>query len=230
MNRLDRLFGILLLLQSKKYVTAEKIAEKYKISVRTVYRDIKTLIEQGVPITYEAPDGYCIVQGFFLPPVSFTSEEANALLLVESLANVFSDNSIRKNYSTALDKVKNVLRHQQKEKIEVLNENIRMQVPECFNIGDYEYLSIIQNAVAAKSVIQIEYKNNKEEVSKRRVEPIGLIFYALSWHLIAYCQMRRDYRDFKISRIIRMVDMHDPFTIDEHLPLGEYMKQLPVGY
>ena len=80
MNRIDRLFGILTFLQSKKYVPAEKIADRFGISIRTVYRDIKALCEQGIPVSFEANRGYFIVQGYFIPPVSFTSEEANALL------------------------------------------------------------------------------------------------------------------------------------------------------
>ena len=127
MNRIDRLFGILTLLQSKKYATAEKIAEKFNISVRTVYRDIKALAEQGIPVSFEQPKGYFIVQGYFLPPVAFTSEEANALLLMESLVYGFADKSIQMHYSNALNKIKSVLRNSQKEKLEILNNNIKLQ-------------------------------------------------------------------------------------------------------
>ena len=80
MNRMDRLLGIVTLLQSKKYVPAEKIADKYNISVRTVYRDVKALVELGIPVSFEPNRGYFVVQGYFLPPVAFSSEEANALL------------------------------------------------------------------------------------------------------------------------------------------------------
>ena len=117
MNRIDRLFGILTLLQSKKYVTAEKIAEKFNISIRTVYRDVKALCEQGIPVSFEQPKGYYIVQGYFLPPVSFTSDEANAMLLIESIVYGFSDKSIKKNYSSALNKIKSVFRKCPKRKI-----------------------------------------------------------------------------------------------------------------
>src|ERR1700755_1431753 len=111
MNRIDRLFGILTLLQSKKYVPAEKIADKFNISVRTVYRDVKALCEQGMPVSFEPNRGYFIVQGYFLPPVTFSSEEANALLLMETVVMGFADKSIQKHYSNALNKVKSVLRN-----------------------------------------------------------------------------------------------------------------------
>lgn len=229
MNRIDRLFGILTLLQSKKYVPAEHIADRFQISIRTVYRDIKALGEQGVPLCFEPHRGYHILQGYFLPPVCFSSEEANALLLMERLVSGFADQSIQKHYTAALHKVKSVLRHSQKEKLEQLNENIRLQLPACF-IHNFEYLSLLQNAIAAKTIVEIEYKNKNDITSKRRVEPIGLVFYAFSWHLIAWCHQRQDYRDFKVIRILGVTATSIPFQKSDHIELNEYMKQLPVDY
>ncbi|HEV3252269.1 MAG TPA: HTH domain-containing protein, partial [Puia sp.] len=125
MNRIDRLFGILILLQTKKYVPAEKIADKFKLSIRTIYRDIKALGESGIPISFEPNKGYFIVLGYFLPPVSFSSEEANAFLLMETMAAGFADRSIQTHYSSGLNKVKAVLRSTQKDKLEILNTNTR---------------------------------------------------------------------------------------------------------
>jgi predicted DNA-binding transcriptional regulator YafY len=229
MNRIDRLFGILTMLQSKKYVPAEKIAEKFRISVRTVYRDVKALCEQGIPVSFEQHKGYFVVQGYFLSPVSFSSDEANALLLMEAMAHSFADKSIQTHYSTALNKVKTVLRTSQKEKLEILNNNIKWQVPARI-IQDFEYLSVLQQAISSANVIELQYKNNKEETSRRKAEPIGLIFYAFSWHLIAWCHARQDYRDFKVSRILEVTVTGLPFTRQDHMDLNDYMKQLPVNY
>lgn len=229
MNRIDRLFGILTLLQSRKYITAEKIAERFDMSIRTVYRDIKALCEQGIPVSFEQNKGYFLVQGYFLPPVSFNMEEANALLLVESLVNGFADNSIRLHYSSALTKVKAVLKTNQKEKLESMNQHIKLQVPEQLTFN-YKYLSLIQNAISERQIIELDYKNAKEEVSKRQVEPIGLIFYAFSWHLIAWCHLRNQYRDFNLTRIICLKNLETQFLKTEHMPLSEYMSQLPVNY
>lgn len=230
MNRIDRLFGILTLLQSKKYMPAEKIAEKFQMSIRTVYRDIKALIELGIPISFEPQKGYFIVQGYFLPPISFSTEEANAFLLMEAIVAGFSDKSIQKHYSNGLNKIKAVLRSSEKEKIEKLSGNIKLQIPDRINYN-FEYLSILQNAISSKTIIEIEYKNSKEIVSRRNLEPIGLVFYALSWHLIAWCHLRNEYRDFKVARILRLKDTVLPFTKKTHIELNNYMKQqLPVNY
>ena len=229
MNRIDRLLGILTLLQSKKFVPAEKIADKFDISIRTVYRDIKALAELGIPVSFEAPRGYFVVQGYFLPPVSFSSEEANALLLSESLVYGFADKSIQKHYSAALNKVKAVLRSAQKEKLDVLDDSIKMQMHPNLTLN-VEYLSLLQTSIAGKTILEIEYKDNKEQVTKRQLEPIGLIFYAFNWHLIGWCHTRKDYRDFKVSRIIHLRDTGSAFKKTKHVSVNEYMKSLPVDY
>lgn len=229
MNRIDRLFGILVIIQSKKYVSAEYLCDKFGIGTRTVYRDIKALNEQGVPISFEPQKGYFIVQGYFLPPVAFNTDEANALLLMERMVHAFADKSIKKHYTTALDKIKNVLRSKQKEELETLSDNMHVQVP-AFVSKDYDYLSHIQNAITQKYVLSIAYRNKKEEDSSRKLEPIGLIFYAFDWHVIGWCHYRKEYRDFKVSRIVSLNNTMLPFTKTDHMPIAEYMKQLPVDY
>jgi len=229
MNRIDRLFGILTLLQSKKYVAAEKIADRFNISIRTVYRDIKALNEQGIPVSFEQYKGYFIVQGFFLPPVSFSSEEAAALLLMETMISGFADKSIESNYSTALNKIKAVLRTPQKEKLEILTSTMRFQLPARLK-NNFEYLSPIQEAISSRTILKMEYQNTKEEVSRREVESIGLIFYAFGWHLIGWCHLRCEYRDFKVGRIRQLKNTERPFIKKDHIKLNDYMQLLPVNY
>jgi predicted DNA-binding transcriptional regulator YafY len=229
MNRIDRLFGILTLLQSRKYISAEKIAEKFKISVRTVFRDLKALSESGIPLSFEPAKGYFIVQGYFLPPISLTNDEANSLLLMESMVYGFTDKSIQKHYTNALNKIKSILPTSQKEKVEFLTNNIKYQVPARLK-QDYEHLSILQKTIASKNIISFSYKNNKEEISRRKAEPIGLVFYAFGWHLIAWCHTRQEYRDFNVSRMFEIEDTHQLFLKSDHIEVSEYMPKLPVNY
>lgn len=229
MNRIDRLMGMLTMLQSKKFVTAERLSEKFSISIRTVYRDVKALTEIGVPVSFENGRGYFVVQGYFLPPVSFSNEEANALILMESIATRFADQSIQQHYESALNKVKSVLRGSQKEKVEQLSSQIKM-IGCNYTNNDFAYLSPIQNAIASQVVLDIEYQNNRNEVSSRSIEPVGLIFYAFNWHMIAWCWWRNEYRDFRVSRLLKLQYTNTPFRKTDHLDLNEYMKVLPVNY
>lgn len=229
MNRIDRLFAILITLQSKKYVTADAIAEQFGMSVRTVYRDIKALTETGVPISFENQRGYFIVQGYFLPPVSFTTEEANALLLMEAITTRFADKSIQQHYTTALNKVKAVLRGTQKEKLEQLGSQITSYAP-CGQTNDFAWLADLQKAVSAKLIVKMHYQNMAGEISEREIEPIGLIFYSLNWHIIAWCRLRNEYRDFRASRILRLHVTTTPFQKQDHMNITTYTAKMDEEY
>ncbi|WP_284463897.1 YafY family protein [Chryseobacterium sp.] len=225
MNRIDRLLSVLTTLQSKKFVTADYIAEKYEISIRTVYRDIKALGEIGVPIDYEPQKGYTVLQGFFLPPVLLTSDEANALIMISKLSERYTDKTIQKNVSNAIDKIKSVLRYSEKEKADMLQEKIGIYVsPETDHSRDY--LTIIQNAIVNKRILKISYLNNLKEASEREVEPIGMSFYTNQWHLIAWCWMRNEYRDFKVLQIQELKNTDLPFRKENHFTLEEYINSL----
>lgn len=227
MNRVDRLFGIVTLLQSRKYVSAERISEKFEISVRTVYRDIKAIGEAGIPVSFEPNKGYFIIPGYFTPPISFTLEEANALLLSQSLIGGFGDRSVQSTFDNALTKIKAVLKQVDKEKLALLDQSIKLQLPERLNF-EFEYLSKIQHAISEQTQIKIAYQSLKNELSERTIEPIGLVFYAFSWHLIGYCQLREDYRDFKVERIKELRSTSIPFKTTPHISLSDY--KLPVSY
>ena len=141
---------------------------------------------------------------------------------MESIIYAFTDKSIQLHYSNALYKIKSVLRYSQKEKLEKLTQNIKLQVPPCFR-NDYEYLSLIQQAISEKTILKFDYKNNKEAVSKRHAEPIGLIFYAMGWHLVAWCHIRKDYRDFKIARIVHsLLTPHNSSLLIKSNPITSY--------
>jgi predicted DNA-binding transcriptional regulator YafY len=220
MNRIDRLMAVTTTLQSKKYVSAEYLAEKYSISVRTVYRDLKSLIEIGIPIGFENQEGYFIVQGYFLPPVSFTNEEANALILMDTLAQRFGDKSIKKHYSTALSKIKAVLKGSEKDKVDYLHNQIKSYVPPEYE-NDCFYLSDIQKAISNKNILTIDYINAQKIKSKRDIEPIGLLFYALNWHLIAWCWERNDYRDFRATNILHLQNDYKSFRKKDHINFND---------
>lgn len=226
MNRIDRLVAIMTILQSRRFVTAEFIANKYEISPRTVYRDLKALGEIGVPISFEPTRGYSILHGFFLPPISLTSEEANALVFITSLSEKFADKTTKAHIENALAKIKAILRTSEKDKVDSLQTQIRIYKsptePE-----NPDYLTEIQNSLTNKQILRIEYTNNKEEKSQREIEPIGLTFYSNQWHLVAWCWKRRAYRDFKVNQIRNLEKTGELFKKAKLYDLNDYFKSLP---
>ncbi|HMQ46810.1 MAG TPA: YafY family protein [Saprospiraceae bacterium] len=228
MNRIDRLMAIITTLQSKKYCTVTQLAAYFAVSERTIFRDLKAIGEIGVPIHFEPEKGYAVAGGYFLPPVSLTIEEANALSLAEPLVLRFADKSVLQHYSTALGKIKMVLGRSQREHMEQSMEQAAHFVPDHYAhlMPNTDYLTPLQNAIADKRVVQLEYLNAQNEVSTREVEPIGLTFYSLNWHLVAWCHLRQDYRDFRTSRIQHLRVTLQPFLKKDHISLQEYLEKM----
>jgi predicted DNA-binding transcriptional regulator YafY len=227
MNRIDRLFGMTTLLQARRYTSAEHLAGHFSISVRTVYRDIRALGEQGIPVSFEIGRGYFLVQGYFLPPVSFTPDEANALLLLESLGATLADGSIQPHMAAALQKVRAVLRPADQDRLAQLASRIRLHVPE-YAESHTAHLATIQAAIANGHVLEVDYQDKHGGSTRRRVEPIGLVFYNFTWHFIGWCQLRQAYRDFRVARVQRLTATSLPFTHQPQLTLADYLATLNI--
>lgn len=228
MNRIDRLHAILTHLQSKKRVTAKELADRFKISLRTIYRDVKALEESGVPILGEAGSGYSVMEGYRLPPVMFTQEEASALLVAGKLAEHLTDISLKKQFETAMFKIKAVLRGDDRQHIDSLNEHIAVYQNRSSEEGSQtRFLVTIQKAIVEKKVVELLYQAPyKDENSSRKVEPIGLCYYGANWHMIAWCQLRSDYRDFRLSRIQQLSVTAASFANKTHRSLQQYMDRM----
>ena len=232
MNRIDRLTAILIQLQSKRLITAQEVAERFDISIRTVYRDIRALEEAGVPIGAEAGKGYFIMEGYHLPPVMFTREEASAMLLVSKILEKQSDKSLKENFDNALIKIKAVLKFQEKDHLENLEDHIAvLSMPNMTN-PDFpnNFLSEIQNAIVGKQTIKFDYYSNYNgKLTTRQAEPSGLCHYADHWHLIAYCRMRNDFRDFRIDRISKLERQNEHFSKDRKADFQNFVEKMILG-
>lgn len=228
MNRVDRLHAILVHLQGKKRVTAQELADRFNLSLRTVYRDIKALDESGIPVIGEAGIGYSIMEGYRLPPVMFTQEEASSLLLGSKFIQHFTDEAEKKQFDSAMYKIKAVLRSTDKDYVEELDEKIAIHsgpvpVDEALQL----HLSAMRQAAVDRRVISLEYYSAyKEETTVRDAEPIGLFYYASTWHFIGWCRLRKDYRDFRLDRIRKLVLKEERFDDKPHPSLNEYIQQL----
>ncbi len=229
MNRIDRLSAILILLQTKKIIKAVDISERFDISLRTVYRDMKALYEGGVPIGSEAGIGYYLVEGYHLPPVMFTLEEAGAMIVAEKLVNNFSDNSVKTYYNLAVDKIKSVLPDSHKDFIGNVDKHIHI-LHQHFNVSDdfsNNHITTIQKAISGNNCLQLEYFSRyKQEQTERIIEPLGLCFYGYQWHLIGYCKLRNDYRDFRLDRVKSLYLTEQCITNAKNFSIEHYFKNL----
>ena len=207
MNRIDRLAAILIQLQSRPLIKAQDIADKFSISLRTVYRDVKALEEAGVPVIGEAGTGYRLMEGYKLPPVMFNMDEATALLTASKLVQSKTDAGISKHYIAALDKIRAILRHSEKDHIEEIDNHIAVMAhPAIVYQPQAElYLQSILKAIGSSLVIEINYVSlEKNEATRRKVEPVGIYYLGSHWYLIAFCQLRKDYRNFRTDKITQL--------------------------
>ncbi len=228
MNRIERLSAILIQLQSKKVVTAEAIAERFSISLRTVYRDIKALAASGVPLIGEAGVGYSLVAGYQLPPVQFTVAEATAFLTAEKLVDKLTDTSLSTNYRSAMFKVKAVMRYAEKEYLDLLDDNIAVLENNYVPQDETKAAGLGQliSAIAKKEIIELTYfANHNQRSSVRQIEPIGVFYQYNKWHLIAYCHLRNDYRDFRLDRVEALKNTGKQFQLT-HPTLHKFLKQI----
>ncbi len=220
--RISRLTSIVIQLQSKKIVTATQLAEKYKVSVRTIYRDIRTLEASGIPIYIEEGKGYSLIEGFYLPPVLFTEEEASALITAANLINKNKDESLVKHYTNAVTKIKSVLKKTQKEKVELLSERIVFR-SNIENEKTSNYLIKIQSAITSFNLLEIEYISLKKEQTKRQIEPFAVYSTNENWLLIAVCRLRKDFRVFRLDLIQKLIVLNENF--EKHsITLQEYFE------
>ena len=222
-KRLSRLTAILTQLQTKRIVTSTALAEKFSVSVRTIYRDIKALEQAGVPVLTEDGKGYSLMEGYRVPPVMFTESEANALITVEQLVLKNRDSSLIKEYTEAVNKIRSVLLYSIKEKADLLSQRIAVS-PAMPNTNTSDTLTFIQNALTAFNVLNITYHSEgKEEKTKRNIEPFALYYNQQeSWTLIAYCRLRKDYRMFRLERILNIEPLDVSFT-PHKLTLKEFL-------
>ena len=226
MNRIDRVSAILIHLQSRRVVKASEIAERFKISLRTVYRDIKTLEEAGVPLIGEAGVGYSIVDGYRLPPVMFTREEATAFLTAEKFIEKLTDVSTMEHHKSAMFKIRAILKTAEKDLLEEIDNSIEVfKTQSQLRIDNKDHIQTLLKGIARKNVLTIDYfANYSQEHTKRDVEPIGIFFKDSYWHLIAFCRMRNDYRDFRLDRINRIV-VNTHLFHNKHPTLKDYITQ-----
>ncbi|HOZ84860.1 MAG TPA: YafY family protein [Niabella sp.] len=227
LKRFDRLVSILIQLQSKKIVKAQEIAERFQVSHRTIYRDIKTLENAGVPVFGEAGSGYSLVDGYRLPPVMFSKEEAASFLAADKLMQNFSDKGLGKHFESAVLKIRSVLRGSEKDWLANLETYISVhhRIAQS-NTAVPNAMELLMESLATQRQIVLQYQAIKDDVAQeRRIEPVGIFHENQYWYLLAYCHLRQDYRQFRLDRMHQIKPSDLPYTQKHPLTVAEYINQ-----
>ncbi len=226
LKRFDRIVAIQLQLQSKSVVKAQDLADRFQVSLRTIYRDIRTLEASGVPIVGESGIGYSLMEGYRLPPVMFTKEEASSFVAAEKLMQKFTDKTLGAHYGSAMLKVKAVLRSSEKDWVHLLESQIHIAAEnELFNANIPNALEILLEGIAEKKQIQLWYHAGNSDIPlERTIEPVGIFHENNYWYMLGYCHLRKDYRNFRTDRIQQIKKTKDAFT-QEHGTLDQHRNE-----
>lgn len=221
--RLSRLTAIITQLQSKRLITAKFLAEKHKVSVRTIYRDIRTLEKSGIPIVTEEGKGFSIMEGYHLPPVIFTEDEANALITMELLAIKNKDQSLSENVSSAIEKIKSILRYSQKGNADLLAQRVYFGGNNQLEKSSSNLMQI-QSAIIHFKVLRIEYRSSEQKRTTRQIEPFAVYSTKGNFLLIAFCRLRNDFRAFRIDFIEKLTPQEETFT-PHNMTIQQYFEE-----
>lgn len=224
MSKAERLLQLLTLLRARRgVVTARALAEHLGVSERTIYRDIQSLVLSGIAIEGEAGVGYRLQPGCSLPPLMFTGEEIEALLLGVRMVQGWGDDELVQSADSALQKIRSVLPDRT-----IHNQNHQkatLLVPELYRVERARHGALLRQAIKHQQVVWLEYQDEKEVSSNRRVNPLGLVYWGAAWTLVAWCQLRNDHRLFRLDRIQSAEVLDRTFEVASHQTLETYIRQ-----
>lgn len=230
MRRTDRLFQIVQLIRGRRLTTAAFLAQRLEVSERTIYRAIADLQHQGVPIEGEAGVGYRLGQGFDMPPLMFSIDEARALVASVRMAQVWQDPALAQASQVALGKILSVL----PAAARVAAQSMAIYAPPMgLDPLVQTTLQTLREAAQAHRKVQVEYKDASDQLTQRILRPLGCFYWGKVWTLAAWCEVRNGFRSFRLDRVVsvRLIDGKEgQFKDEPGKRLADYLRSAaPVG-
>ncbi|MDN5490888.1 MAG: YafY family transcriptional regulator [Acinetobacter sp.] len=210
MSRTDRLLKLMQLMRTYRMpVSAQILSQELGISLRTLYRDIQTLRDQGIEIHGESGLGYLLQSDNILPPLKFTDEELNSIILGLRWVSRHGDEKLIQASSHAIAKIKSILPSEIQNKL--LDNPLMVFSPKTMNEVSAERLIIIRQAIDKEKKLVISYRDGNDESSVRTIYPLVIGFMQDVQLLAARCELRKDFRNFRLDRIIEVNVLEENF-------------------
>ena len=200
MRRADRLFQLVQILRNKRLVTARELAERLEVSERTIYRDMQDLSLSGVPVEGEAGVGYRLRYSLDIPPLMFSSTEIEALVLGARMLRAWGGTELGRSADSVLDKVYAAIPEELRHHL-TNNHLFVLRFGERTDIS--QTLDIMRNAIDQRRYLDLHYQRKDGEMSQRTVKPLGLFFWGQTWTLASWCELRAEFRSFRLDRILQ---------------------------
>jgi predicted DNA-binding transcriptional regulator YafY len=226
MRPADRLFQIVLLLGRGRVLTAKTLAERLEVSERTIYRDIQDLAVSGVPIEGEAGVGYCLRRGYQIPPLMFDEQELQALVFGADVAKSWGDTRMAEAADRILAKIDAVLPDRLRPQL----QSQRLTVPDVrMSESTTKMLGDVRDAINSRMRMFIEYQDAEHDATERIVWPLTLAYWGMSWTLGAWCELRQDFRNFRVDRIAAARGLRSTFPDEPGRRLEDYFASSACG-
>lgn len=227
MRRADRLFQIVELLRRKPVRTAQELADALEVSVRTIYRDMDDLAASGLPLRSEAGVGYALDKGYDLPPLMFSRAELEAMEVAGRLLAATVDAGLQEAVESALAKIRAVLPHT----LQRPREALPIFAPD-FILSDAMRAAMptVREALQAKRKLRLHYRKEDGSESRRVLRPLALVFWGKVWTLTAWCELRDDFRHFRLDRMQGWELLDDTFDDEPGKTYRDFLKLMEAQY
>lgn len=223
MRRADRLFQIVQILRHRRVTTAARIAERLQVSERTVYRDIRDLSLSGVPIEGEAGVGYRLGKDFELPPLMFTVDEIQALVLGARMVESWGDELLQRAAESVLEKVHAALPESERGRVHnTALFSLSFHVPAAVRTR----MGQLRRAIDERRRVALRYEDRGGQATERTVRPLGLYFWGSAWTVGAWCELRQGFRNFRLDRIEEADVLDSTFELEPPVTLADYVKAM----
>lgn len=223
MRRADRLFDIVQILRGARLRTAQEIADRLEVSVRTVYRDIDALVATGVPIEGERGVGYVLRGTLLLPPLAFSQAELEGLALGARFVEAWADPELAAAAREALVKIDAVLPEARRG--EIWRDAVSVRSPALITAANAQ-LALFRKAIRQRRKMRLNYRSAAEAETDRTVRPLAIEAWGHAWTATAWCELREDFRMFRLDRIVEASILDDIFKPEKGRTLADYMKRL----
>ncbi len=221
MRRIDRLFHIIQRLRKGRVVTAARLAEELEVSERTVYRDIRELMASGVPIEGEAGVGYLLRQGYDVPPLMFTPAEIEALAAGARMVRALAGGGLAASATQALDKIEAVLPPEHRAQLDIAH----LFIPTALSEREQQAIDLLRAGIHQRRRVRFAYVDESQSRTDRCVRPLGLYSWGKVWTLAAWCELRHDFRHFRIDRMEATLLTDQPFQDEPGKMLADCLAQ-----
>ena len=223
MRRADRLFDIVQILRGARLRTAQEIADRLEVSVRTVYRDIDALVATGVPIEGERGLGYVLRGTLLLPPLAFSQAELEGLALGARFVEAWADPELAAAAREALVKIDAVL--PEAHRGEIWRDSVQVNSPALIAAANAQ-LSLFRKAIRQRRKMRLNYRSASEAETERTIRPLAIEAWGHAWTATAWCELRDDFRMFRLDRVIGADILDEIFRPEKGRTLADYMRRL----